>query len=323
VIHRVVACAHANIALIKYWGKQTALGNLPATPSISLALDKLYTETIVTREEKGVDEFFLNDSPVEKTTKDRLLKYLNFWRSESLLDGTFSVHSSNNFPTGAGLASSSSGFAALATALGKFSNKKLNRSELSVLARRGSGSAARSIPGALAAFPVSANPSARRLLPPEKISWGMVIVVVNNAEKETGSSIGMELSRKTSPYYKSWIAQAHKDYQNILAVIKKDDFTKVGEITEANALAMHACMIATRPALVYWNGVTVDIIRSAKQWRENGLEVYATIDAGAHVALLARLDDLNKVAKKAKKIEGVEKAVICKPAGGSRVIKWE
>ncbi len=319
----VTAQAHANIALVKYWGKQPGPDHVPATPSISLALDKLVTKTTVKRSKDRSDRFRINNSAPDGTAFHRLARYLETWRKENLIEGYFHVSSENSFPTKAGLASSASGFAALAMALSAFAEKKLSRKDLSRLARRGSGSAARSIPGSLAVMPLSVDPSARVLLPAEKVPWGMVVAVVTGGKKHIGSTEAMELSRQTSPFFSTWISQAKRDYKEMLAAIENLDFTRMGEISEGNAKSMHACMMATRPALIYWSGTTVDIIRAAQQWRADGLETYVTIDAGHHVALLGKLKDLDKIAKKTSKLHGVTKALICKPAGGAEILESE
>jgi diphosphomevalonate decarboxylase len=323
MIRRVTARAYANIALIKYWGKQPEKLNSPATPSIALSLGKLKTETIIERVQSRDDRFFINGSKVDHASSRRLRDYLNFWRKGKLVEGHFEINSTNNFPTKSGLASSSSGYAALATGLIAFSRRKLSISRLSQLARVGSGSAARSIVGGLAALPNTSNPAAKLLLPADKVPWGMLIAVADIAEKEFGSREGMKLSRKTSPYFNSWVKCAEADYRSALKAIKKLDFTAVGELTEANSLAMHACMIATRPSLLYWNSVTLDLLKAARNLRKAGIEIYATMDAGANVAFLCRKNDLNKIAGRIRRIKGVLSVLECNPAAGASVIKWQ
>lgn len=323
MISRVKARAYANIALVKYWGKREGDGNLPATPSISLALDSLVTETEVSRSDSSSDGVSIDGSAVDDSSRSRIADYLEYWRDKKLIDGHFHIKSTNSFPTASGLASSASGFAALATALGKFSESPIGKIELSRLARRGSGSAARSIPGGLAAMPTGSDPAARLLMPASDIEWGMVVAVVQESEKEIGSRAGMELSRKTSPYYSAWIACAKRDYTSMLKSISKCNFTEIGQIAEQNALAMHACMIASRPQLVYWNDITVRLIKCACEYRQGGLETYITIDAGANVVFFCRLDDLDNVKDELEKRDGVKSVIKAGPAPGAEVLEWE
>lgn len=322
MISRVTAVAYANIALVKYWGKQPGAINAPATPSISLALNSLKTETSIERFDNKHDRFVINGEVADKASSERLTAYLNYWRKNKLTDGHFLVNSRNSFPTKAGLASSSSGFAALTCGLGAFARYKLSITNLSKLARIGSGSAARSIIGGVAALPNSVDPAARLIMPPAEIPWGMVIVEVGDDKKETGSGQGMLYSSRTSPYYKNWVKIAETDYHNMLRAIKKLDFSRIGEIMEANTLAMHACMLTTRPSLLYWTGLTVDILRSVRRWRADGLEVYATIDAGPQVIILANRSDLNNTISRVKKIKGVFSVRKGLPADGAKVVQW-
>ncbi|MCP4633690.1 MAG: diphosphomevalonate decarboxylase [candidate division Zixibacteria bacterium] len=323
MIRRVISRAHSNIALIKYWGKRSGEGNLPATPSISLGLRELTTETEIQKQTSGKDKIIINNTAASGESYKNLVRYLDYCRETGLISGPLRITSNNNFPTQAGLASSASGYAALATALSGFSEKKLSLTKLSHLARKGSGSAARSITGGLSAFPTGNNPAARLLLAPEKIPWGMVVVVVDSQSKAISSREGMEHSRLTSPYYKNWIKQADADYKSMLKAINTEDFTAIGELSEANALAMHCCMIASRPSLIYWNNTTVDIINSVKGWRKDGLEVYFTIDAGPNVILMGNKEDLAKIAQRAERVKGVTTVIPSIPGGQAEILLRE
>ncbi|MCD6160955.1 MAG: diphosphomevalonate decarboxylase [candidate division Zixibacteria bacterium] len=321
MIRRVAARAYANIALVKYWGKIPGLKNTPATPSISMTLKALKTDTIIERIDSDKDKIFLNGIPADEHSTKRIITYLNLWRNNKLIKGKFSISSANNFPTKAGLASSSSGFAALAVGLSGFANRKINRPKLSRLARLGSGSAARSVPGGLAALPLNADPAAKQLLPPDNIPWGMVVAVVEADKKKIGSGKGMEICRKNSPYYKSWLKQAAADYKNMLSAIRNLNFTKAGEIAEYNALAMHACMIAARPSLIYWSPATFKIIQFVRRWRDNGFETYATIDAGPHVIVFGKKEDLPKISRRLRQIEGVKSVIKSNAGDNAKIIK--
>ena len=320
---RVCARAFANIALVKYWGKKAITGNIPATPSISLALKALQTITTVERISSRKDRFAINGSRADDEASSRIKGYLDYWRSAGLIDGHFAINSKNDFPTAAGLASSSSGFAALATALSEFAVRRPGMTAISRLARIGSGSAARSVVGGLAAMPIEANPFARSIMAAADIPYGMVIIEVDDATKPVGSRQAMEHCRKTSPFYKNWLKKAARDYRQMLQAIEKDDFELIGDIMENNALAMHACIMSSRPAILYWRPATLRILEFVKKWRSLGLQTYATIDAGPNVILLGRLDDLNKIAFKARRIEGVRKVIESEAGGKAEIIEWK
>jgi diphosphomevalonate decarboxylase len=288
-----------------------------------LALDALFTETTVSRCARG-DQVQLNDKLLRGQARQRILDCMQLWRDKGLVKGYFRVESRNSFPTAAGLASSSSGYAALATALDRMTGQQTCMRGLTRLARQGSGSAARSIYGGLTALAATADPAAQWLAPADDVPWGMVIAVVKAPVKETGSRAGMEQSRLTSPYYEQWLATARSDYRKMRAALRKWDLAATGELLEANMLAMHACMLATRPPLVYWSSATLSIFHAVKQWRRRGLQAYATTDAGAHVALLCCRDDLVAVAKQVRALArhgvGVVDVIKANPGGSAEVI---
>ncbi|MBD3234037.1 MAG: diphosphomevalonate decarboxylase [candidate division Zixibacteria bacterium] len=324
MIRRVIARAYSNIALVKYWGKRETAGNIPATPSISLALNKLTTETAITRTEESCDRFILNDVETSGDVNYRLVRYLDLWRERGLVTGSYLVESKNGFPTASGLASSASGFAALAKALSGFSERKLSNRELSRLARQGSGSAARSITGGLSAFPLSKDPAAKLLKTPQDVPWSMIVLLAHSEEKDTPSSFGMHHCAETSPYYSSWVKQAREDYGKMLSAIKEDDFAAIGGIMEENALAMHCCMMASRPPLLYWNESTFRIIRAIRTIREmKGIQAYFTVDAGSNVIVLCKQGDSKEVIKNILHQIGELRYISCKPAGGAEIISVE
>lgn len=160
-------------------------------------------------------------------------------------------------------------------------------------------------------------------MPASDIQWGMVVAIAQETEKEIGSRTGMEMSRKSSPYYSAWLACAKRDYRSMLRAISQKNFTEIGQIAEQNALAMHACMIATRPQLIYWNETTVRLIKNAHEYRKGGIETYITIDAGANVVFFCRLDSIDDVKNEVEKTDGVKSVIKAGPAPGAEVLEWE
>lgn len=331
MIQRAVAQAQANIALIKYWGKRKE-NNAPATPSIGLCLEALTTTTSVERTSARRDSVMLDGQAARGEALRRIVAYVDAWRTAGLLEGNFHIASSNDFPTAAGLASSSSGFAALATGLGAFSRRPLSASRLAHWARRGSGSAARSIFGGLAYLATGQGSPAGLLAAPRDVPLGMVVCVVDAPQKSVGSREGMERSRAASPYYSSWTAQGRLDYRELAELVLEHfkpgrarlpaaAFRRLGELVESNCLAMHACMLATRPPLLYWAPATLAVLRAAAQWRGEGLAVYGTVDAGPHVALVCQQRDLARTAQLARELPGVARIIPSCPGAAARIIE--
>jgi len=186
--------------------------------------------------------------------------------------------------------------------------------KLSKLARMGSGSAARSVIGGVAALPVGRDTGAMELLSVGRIPWGMVIALVDTGPKQIGSREVWSCRRQKSPYYKAWLGQSRKDYRAMLAAVRRLDFTEVGEIAEANALAMHACMMATRPSLIYWRGATIELIAFAQRMRRDGIETYITIDAGPNVVFFCKLPDIERVRGAVADTRLAKSVIVCRPA---------
>ena len=292
------AVAHPNIALLKYWGKQDAPGNLPATPSLSITLDGLTTTTTVA--EAGADRFSLNGQPAADA---KVLRTLASWRRDQPIP-PLAICSRNNFPTSAGLASSASGFAALATAVDAHCGLGLSKAEISELARRGSASAARSIHGGFVAL---AGPDwrAQQLLPSTAWPLRVVVAIVATEPKAVPSTAGMERSRTTSPYFDAWVASAALDFAAMQQAVSAKDFPALADLAEASCLKMHALMLSSRPPLLYWNGATVECLRTIRELRAKGCQAFATVDAGPQVKAVCEPKHAERVEAALRRIDGV------------------
>lgn len=293
VAERVEAYAPANIALCKYWGKRDAALNLPTNGSVSVSLATHGTITEV-RPASG-DEFCLNGAPLAPDSPAglRLKEYLDLFRSAEC--PAFAVKTENTIPTAAGLASSASAYAALARALDALFGWNLSPRRLSILARLGSGSAARSAADGFVEWRrgqrADGMDSFAVRWPVEWPKLRIGLMLVTSEPKAVGSREGMRHTVETSPLYAAWPAAAERDLRTLRAAARVRDFTRLGEIAEANAMAMHATMIAARPALRYWRPATLAVLDRVAELRAAGVEVYATLDAGPNVKLLFQAAD--------------------------------
>jgi diphosphomevalonate decarboxylase len=320
----VTARACANIALVKYWGKRDALQNLPATGSLSLTLAGLVTETTVQFDEGlGDDELTLGGAPGSPADTKRLTTFLDLVRSQAGLPIHARVTSWNHFPTASGLASSASGFAALAVAATRAAGLTLPPQELSILARRGSGSAARSIFGGFvrmyagtASEDAYAEPRESPLLPRVRM---VIAVVGGGAPKLHGSRDAMDHTAATSPMYRAWLELVPRDLEAAEAALAAGDLEPLGAITEGNALAMHASAIAARPPIMYWSPTTLALLEQVRDLRHGGLAAWATMDAGPHVKVLTTVDDAEKVAARLRELDGVTAVTISSPGDAATV----
>lgn len=280
------AFAPANIALCKYWGKRDADLNLPINSSLSISLGKLGTRTMV-KFTKSADRIFFNGKAAPRAFAARLSTYLDLFRADGQF---FDVRTQNNIATAAGLASSASGFAALIKALDQLMGWGFNLRELSMLARLGSGSAARSLYDGFAVWHAGVRADGMdSYAEPISIHWEPLrigILEVSTARKKIGSTDGMNRTVETSKLYESWPAKAACDFDVLRTAIAARDFTLLGETAENNALAMHATMLAAWPPLCYWKPQSLAMMHKIWQAREDGLELYFTMDAGPNLKLL-------------------------------------
>jgi diphosphomevalonate decarboxylase len=312
------AIAHPNIALIKYWGDSDPSLHIPANGSISMNLAELFTRTSVSFDPSlDHDQFTLNGRQVSGAGLERVSSLLERVRQTAGLIYFASVESNNNFPTGAGIASSASGFAALSLAASKAAGLDLDEKALSRLARIGSGSACRSIPAGFVEWQVGGSDQdsyAYSIAPPEH--WDLVdcIVLVSQDEKPISSSIGHSLSQ-TSLLQPVRVEDAPRRLEICRRAILNRDFDDLAEVVELDSNLMHAVMITSIPSLLYWEPATVTIMQVVQSMRKAGLPVCSTIDAGPNVHVLCEGNVASVIANRLLQIPGVIKVLTAHPGG--------
>ncbi|GAA4508651.1 diphosphomevalonate decarboxylase [Brevibacterium yomogidense] len=283
------ARAFPNIALVKYWGKRDEELILPVAGSLSLTLDAFPTTTTVTlTPDAQADSFSLGGDVATGETALRVTRFLDHVRALAGADVPAQVVSTNEAPTGAGLASSAAGFAALATAASDAYGLGLEANALSRLARRGSGSAARSIVPGVAIWHAGHDDSTSFAEPVDAPDMRMVIVTVDTAQKAVSSREAMRRTAATSPFYPAWITSTEQSLADMVDACAAGDFTRIGEITESHALRMHAVIQACEPPIRYLAPASVAVFDAVASLREQGIEGYATADAGPNVAVIVR-----------------------------------
>ena len=302
---KATAFAPANIALVKYWGKRDSQLNLPVTDSLSIDLGNLGTETTIEHSPDGQDTVILNGNKLAQDDPFavKVINFIDLFRSAlnqtAINRPALTITTSNNIPTGAGVASSASGFAALTKALDQFFGLALAGRELSLLANLGSGSASRSIfKGFVYRHTGTDSDGLDSYSEPLPYTWPELeigLITVSAKAKRVSSRDGMERTVATSPLYKKWPDQVKSDLAKMLDAIKAKDFELLGATAESNALAMHECMRAATPPLNYFEPETEAIISKVQELRQEGLPLYLTIDAGPNVKLLYLNKDEEKV----------------------------
>lgn len=312
------AVAHANIALAKYWGKRDEVLALPATSSLSLTLDAFRTTTSVALRgsgagggteadadgalDAGLDTATLDGGPMTGPALARVRRFLDLVRDLAGSDVPASVVSTSTVPIGAGLASSASGFAALAGAAAAAYGLDLDDRALSRLARRGSGSASRSVFGGLVVWHAGHDDATSFAEPVPggepggALDPAMAVVVLNAGPKPVSSREAMRRTVETSPFFPAWVDATERDVAAMLEAVAAGDLAALGELAESNALRMHATMLGARPPVRYWSAQTLAVLDDVQALRASGLGCWATIDAGPNVKVLCAGRDLDVVA---------------------------
>ena len=319
-IMTATAIAPSNIALVKYWGKRNIELNLPATPSLSMTLDKFQTQTTVIMWGTPSDKFYLNGKESSGNPKHRVCRHL------SLIDPNrppCHVISENNFPTAAGLASSASAFAALTMAAVAAAGKSWGLYQQSAIARQGSGSACRSFWGGFVTWEMGEKDDGqdchgKPLVPESYWDVSLLVAVIDSGPKSVGSTQGMIRSANTSPYYDPWMNTAQTDLETAREAVKSRDLNTLGQVMEQSMNKMHGVMMTSNPPIHYKNSGSVATLNQVAELRESGIECYATMDAGPNVKILCATEDAGLIEQAIS--PHCERVYILKPGPGAKLV---
>lgn len=294
--------APSNIALIKYWGKREI--QIPENTSISFTLKNCVSKTKIICKNRNADKnisvFFEgknNEKFVPKIEKMfQLIKPLLPW----INDYEFEVHTENSFPHSSGIASSASSMCAIAACLADLNNQMLKKNELNLnliseMARLGSGSACRSvfpniaIWGKHSKIPFSNDNyaiDANNFLHENFKNYCDSILIVSNKEKSVSSTAGHGLM-KNNPFSKVRFQSANENCILLLNALKNGDYNSFIEITEHEALTLHALMMTSTPSFMLFEAESIAIIKKILEYRnETKTPLCFTLDAGPNVHLL-------------------------------------
>jgi diphosphomevalonate decarboxylase len=317
------AIAHPNIALIKYWGDNDPNLHLPNNGSISITLAELLTHTTVVFDPQlSHDRFALNGAFVNGSALERVSKFLDHVRKLAGMSTFANVESENNFPISAGIASSASGFAALSLAASTAAGLNLDERALSRLARLGSGSACRSIPGGFVEWRAGSDDMdsyAFSIASPDFWDLADCIAIVDAAEKQVSSSLGHSMAG-TSILQPARIADAPRRLEMCRKAILERDFDRLAQIVEIDSNLMHAVMFTSQPPIIFWQPATLSIMHAVQACRQEGLPVCYTIDAGPNVHVLCRAENAKEIAARLGELKGVMKVIISHPGGHAQLV---
>ncbi|MFZ5909676.1 MAG: diphosphomevalonate decarboxylase [Chloroflexota bacterium] len=317
------ALAHPNIAFIKYWGNRDQALRIPANGSISMNLDGLFTRTTVSFQPSlPFDELVINGHEVTGKGLERISFLLDLVREMAGIEMKAEVMSENNFPSGAGIASSAAAFAALALAASSAAGLDLPEAHLSRLARRGSGSACRSIPGGFVEWQAGASDEdsfAFSIAPPEHWDLADCVAIVSAGHKKTGSTEGHALA-PTSPLQPARVADTPRRLDLCRRAILERDFEALAAVVELDSDMMHAVMMTSSPALFYWQPASVAVMEAVRAWRAGGLPVLYTVDAGPNIHILCAREQAEVVARRARELPGVQDVLVAGTGGPASIV---
>lgn len=320
---KATARACANIAFIKYWGNRDHSLRLPSNGSLSMNLAGLHTTTTVSFD-SGLksDQLVLNGLPASRAALHRVSTHLDLIRDFAEFDTPAAVTSENSFPMGVGIASSASAFATLTLAACSAAGLDLSQKELSRLARRGSGSASRSVPGGFVEWHAGeddATSYAESIAPPSH--WDLVdlVAVVSEEHKPVGSTEGHAVA-DSSALQTARVSDTPRRLDACRTAVLERDFDAFSEVVEDDALQMHAVMMTSHPPLIYWQPATLHIIQAVRQWREEGYTVCFTIDAGPNVHVLCPFDVADDIEETLAALGGVRRVLRAAPGGPAELL---
>lgn len=293
----------SNIALLKYWGKRE--GQLPVNPSLSFSLSEAYT---ITKIMATPDKLNAGITGINNNTEHPFLQKIKpFWQTvikeiPLLKDYRIAIETENTFPHSAGIASSASGFSALALCFislaEKISGNQLSEQEFlqsaSALSRQGSGSACRSVYGGFTVwgethlwknssdlYAIDINED----IHPDFKQLHDAILLVSAKEKSLSSSKGHSLMNN-HPYATGRILQANQHLELFRKALSEGDFDLLSETSEAEALSLHALIMSSAGGEILLQPQSIELINRIRLARKNGLKIFFTIDAGPNIHLI-------------------------------------
>lgn len=314
----------SNIAFIKYWGVEDASLNIPLNNSISMTLADAHTTTTVEWDSEGSasgeqsDHIEIDGKVLSPQSAERVVRHLDRIRQLAGREERARVVSQTNFPAAAGIASSASGFSALTVAGCRAFGLELGMDDLSRLSRIGSGSASRSLFAGFVEWEKGHDhESSVAFQIAEPTHWELydMVAIVSTEEKRISSANGHQIAA-TSPLLNGRLESLPTALEEVRQAIAQRDLAQLGQVIEQDAVAMHAVMMTSSPSLLYWHGATVELMRSAQQWREEGIPVYFTIDAGPNVHLICEKSSVAPLTAALKEMPFVQDVLVSGPGLG-------
>ena len=297
----IISNSPSNIALVKYWGKKPV--QMPTNPSISFTLENCYTETSVSfKKSNDFSIQLLVDGKEKESFLPKIQQFIDRIKDYCpyLFEYKLTINTKNTFPHSSGIASSASGFSALSLAIMQLEKEITNCSEeyktqkASFISRLGSGSACRSLYGPMGIWGKHeevANSSDEFAVPfgninPVFENYQDTVLLVDKGSKKVSSTVGHQLMHN-HPYAKNRFNQANMHLSKLLDILQEGNIKEFIEVTELEALTLHAMMMTSNPYFILMKEGTLSIINKIWEYREaTNVPISFTLDAGANVHVL-------------------------------------
>jgi len=318
-LSEVTAIAHPNFALIKYWGKADSIQNIPAMSSISLTVDTLASTTQISQQPE-VQENIWELNGERQSDLGQILPTLDYLSEVGEVKEPCLIQSDNNFPTAAGLASSASGVASIVVAYNRFFDLGLTNKQMTKAAMLGSGSAPRSLLSGLVLLDVENQFDCQTLAEPNQWPLSVVVCITDDKRKTVSSREGMEISRKTSPLYESWLKVNASHIEQAKKAINERNLRALGQVSEESCKQMHEVMRTSNPSINYMTNKTIDCINAIEGIRSSGLDLFHTVDAGPQVKIICKTEDSGLIQKRISSLSSVRQTLVANIGYGARVI---
>jgi len=318
-LSEVTAIAHPNFALIKYWGKADSIQNIPAMSSISLTVDTLASTTQISQQPE-VQENIWELNGERQSDLGQILPTLDYLSEVGEVKEPCLIQSDNNFPTAAGLASSASGVASIVVAYNRFFDLGLTNKQMTKAAMLGSGSAPRSLLSGLVLLDVENQFDCQTLAEPNQWPLSVVVCITDDKRKTVSSREGMEISRKTSPLYESWLKVNASHIEQAKKAINERNLRALGQVSEESCKQMHEVMRTSNPSINYMTNKTIDCINAIEGIRSSGFDLFHTVDAGPQVKIICKTEDSGLIQKRISSLSSVRQTLVANIGYGARVI---
>jgi len=294
---KATARAHPIQGLVKYHGMRNEELRHPYHDSISVCTAPTATTTTAAFEpDRAADSYVVDGEVVEGRGAERIRAVVDRVRELAGTDRRVRFVSENTFPTNIGFGSSSSGFAAAATALVEAAGLDLSRPEVSAVARRGSSSAARAVTGAFSHLRAGMNDEdcrSERIPVPEEFADELRIVGAEvPAYKETEEA---HREAAQSHMFESRMAHVHGQIVEMRDALRSGAFDRVFDLAERDSLSLAATTMTGPAGWVYWQPRTIEIFNAVRELREGGTPVYFSVDTGASVYVNTTADHVDRV----------------------------